>query len=312
MSKSLWLGAVLTVAACLVACDNDSGTNTQQQVSSERDVTENSTKEENPGNVDESSESRDNSSSSVEKSAEPEGESSSSVKSTGSKGSSSSAESETESSNSEAEKVWSWDTPKEKFLNPKITYRTFVDSKRDNKTYKIIDYSASGFQGSWFAENLNYEMEGSWCYDKDPGKCDVAGRLYTWDAAMKACPEGWRLPNDEDWKALFGTDMSVAGTRLKSLTGWTDEERRGVYVDYNGEDRFGFSAIPAGLWNGEDFCNAGFVAFFWSSSEEGDDMANSVVFAGNPVDDKKVVLGPIDKSDRFSVRCVQDKLELVR
>ncbi|MBR2212715.1 MAG: hypothetical protein IJ896_14935 [Fibrobacter sp.] len=307
MKKSLWLGMVLTAAACLVACDDDTGANSQDPLSSENDISANSGNEDNPGNVGQSSESLSGSSSSVEKSTEPGDGSSSSVKSTGKKGSSSSAESETESLDGEAEKVWSWDTPKENFLNPKIIYKTFVDSKRDNKTYKVIEYSAPGFQGLWFAENLNYEMEGSWCYDEDPKKCNVAGRLYTWDAAMKACPEGWRLPNDEDWKALFGTDMSVAGTRLKSLTGWTDEERHGVYVDYNGEDRFGFSAIPAGLWNGQDYCNAGSVAFFWSSSEEGDDKANSVVFAGNPVDDKKVVLGAIDKSDRFSVRCVQDK-----
>jgi hypothetical protein len=27
---------------------------------------------------------------------------------------------------------------------------------------------------------------------------------YAWDAAMKACPSGWRLPNNEDWKKLEG------------------------------------------------------------------------------------------------------------
>ena len=25
------------------------------------------------------------------------------------------------------------------------------------------------------------------------------GNLYTWEEALAACPEGWRLPTDEDW-----------------------------------------------------------------------------------------------------------------
>ena len=27
---------------------------------------------------------------------------------------------------------------------------------------------------------------------------------YAWDAAMKACPAGWRLPSNEDWKKIEG------------------------------------------------------------------------------------------------------------
>lgn len=298
MRKTLWLGIALTAAACLVACDDDTGTNSQQQAPSERDVTDNTTKEENPGNVEESSESREDSSSSVEESSntgdestELGGSSSSSVKSAESRSSSSSVKSESSSSDIDAEKVWSWDTPKENFLNPEITYRTFVDSKRDNKVYKVIDYSTPKFQGSWFAENLNYEIEGSWCYDDDPEKCDVAGRLYTWDAAMKACPEGWRLPNDEDWAELFESGLSVAGTRLKSMTGWSEKVGPGRYADYNGEDHLGFSAIPAGLWNGDAFCNAGFVAFFWSSTEVDDGNATAITFSGDPVANEKSFTG---------------------
>ena len=26
------------------------------------------------------------------------------------------------------------------------------------------------------------------------------GNLYTWEEALAACPEGWRLPTDEDWQ----------------------------------------------------------------------------------------------------------------
>ncbi len=307
MSKTLWLGMVLTTVACLVACGDDSSTNTQEQQSLENDVSASSGNENNPSNLDESSESRDESSSSVAESTEPGDGSSSSVKSTGKKGSSSSAKSETKSSDSGTEKVWSWDTPKENFLNPKMTYNTFVDSKRDHKSYKTIDYVTPYCQNVWFAENLNYEMDGSWCFDNDSKKCDVAGRLYTWDAAMNACPEGWRLPSDEDWDNIM-VDESNAGIRLKSMTGWSQKTIDGVY-DYNGEDHLGFSAIPAGLWNddSEDYVNAGQTVGFWSSTEKNSDEAKVVQFSGLKIYKDVAVVGSVSKSYGFSVRCVRDK-----
>ena len=55
----------------------------------------------------------------------------------------------------------------------------------------------------WMAENLNYEMADSYCYDDRTSNCSKYGRLYTWDAAMKACPLGWHLPTQNEWKTLF-------------------------------------------------------------------------------------------------------------
>ena len=56
----------------------------------------------------------------------------------------------------------------------------------------------------WLAENLNYEIKGSDCYDEDPVKCEQYGRLYTWEAAKKAAEmiPGWKLPTDQDWIKL--------------------------------------------------------------------------------------------------------------
>jgi uncharacterized protein (TIGR02145 family) len=316
MSKTLWLGMVLTTVACLVACGDDSSTNTQEPQYSEDEVSASSGNEKDPGNLDDSSDSRDDSSSSVEKSTESGDESSSSKKSTGEK-ISSSAKSGTESSDSDAEKIWSWDTPKEKFLNPDMVYGTFVDSKRDHKSYKVVEYykekTPYSIQGTWFAENLNYEMDGSWCFDNDPQKCNVAGRLYSWDAAMKACPEGWRLPSDEDWDDLFGktnawTDaISKGGIRLKSMTGWTIKLGVDQYIHGEGEDVLGFSAIPAGLWNDDEevYANAGQNAYFWSSTEANSDEANVVILSST--EEKVVAGGSLKKSYGFSVRCVQDK-----
>lgn len=36
--------------------------------------------------------------------------------------------------------------------------------------------------------------------EENDGYAEKYGLLYTYDAALKALPDGWRLPTDEDWK----------------------------------------------------------------------------------------------------------------
>lgn len=76
---------------------------------------------------------------------------------------------------------------------------TFVDP-RDGQVYRTI---LLGNQ-LWFGQNLNYEAPDSWCYNDYPPNCDKYGRLYTHASAHKSCPEGWHLPNrDEFYDALY-------------------------------------------------------------------------------------------------------------
>ena len=300
--KKIFVFGLVVSAACMVACGDDTSANSSLDKTSEGEVIG-----DDSGNTDSSPSSAESEegSSSESNASKPNGDSSSSAKS----GNSSSSD------DGSADKIWSWDTPKENFLNPNIKYRTITD-KRDHKTYKVIDYSTSYkvrdgvahyFSGSWFAENLDYEMDGSWCFDNDSEKCKSAGRLYTWDAAMKACPEGWQLPNDLDWEELFGIwegqSKDVTGKRLKSKTGWTWEDTQGDFIDYNGYDELGFSAIPAGLWSSEFewYARAGEAAAFWSSTEASDNKVNRVFLDKS----EAATISAASKDDGFSVRCVQ-------
>lgn len=74
-------------------------------------------------------------------------------------------------------------------------YGSFTDP-RDGKTYRTILMRDGRI---WMAENMNYELEGSVCYQKDPTYCKEFGRIYTWDNISEACPEGWHVPHESEW-----------------------------------------------------------------------------------------------------------------
>lgn len=232
-----------------------------------------------------------------------------------------------ESNSSTGEAGWSWDVPKESRFNPDITYGTMTDS-RDKKVYKTVKIGGQ----TWMAENLNYAdsattpslLNRSWCYNNDSANCAVAGRLYTWAAAIDSaklykdksidcgyhktcalpdtvygiCPPGWHLPTRAEWDTLF-TEVdgkSTAGKILKSQTGW--------YKNGNGTDDVGFSALPAGerFYYGH-FDYDGYHAYFWSATEEDDNHAFDMHLFYSYAD---AGLYSHYKHYGYSVRCLQN------
>lgn len=130
-----------------------------------------------------------------------------------------------------------------------IIKRLFSDP-RDGQEY---EYVTLGDQ-TWMAENLNYLVQNSWCYNKNVDSCKTNGRLYSFGAAISSCPIGWHLPNDEEWMVLekfLGMNESdlylmykirqsgEVGYKLKTEYGWLNEG--------NGSNIVGFAALPAGL-----------------------------------------------------------------
>jgi uncharacterized protein (TIGR02145 family) len=126
------------------------------------------------------------------------------------------------------------------------------------KTYKTVKIGSQ----TWFAENLDYAVGGSVCYENSSSNCTKYGRLYNWDDANSACPSGWHLPSDAEWTALENTvgGSSTAGKKLKSTTGWNNNG--------NGINQYGFSALPGGFGNSDGgFLSAGDSGYWWSSTE---------------------------------------------
>ena len=218
-------------------------------------------------------------------------------------------------------------------------YGTLTDT-RDGQTYKTVTIGDQ----VWMAENLNYAYTGvpynysgntsdstSWCYKNEPENCAKYGRLYTWAAAMDSvgtwttngkgcgygsecsptgtirgiCPEGWHLPDTTEWNTLFSAvgGSFTAGTALKSTSGWNEYEGESG----NGTDSFGFSALPAGYrYNGGDYDNEGYDAYFWSSTEYNSNYAYYMLLYYNY---DYAALYDGNKNYGFSVRCLKDGAE---
>lgn len=152
----------------------------------------------------------------------------------------------------------------------------------------------------WYEDNKEYST--------------VYGALYNWYAVNtgKLCPDGWRVPSDQEWKylegfadSLYGINNPVwdkpglrghnAGRRLKSAAGW----RQGG----NGTDDFGFSALPAGeRLNG--FNNLGGSNGYWWTSTEND--TSSAWFRSIIYSFSEVSRDTHPKKMGFSVRCIKE------
>ncbi|MCL2182919.1 MAG: fibrobacter succinogenes major paralogous domain-containing protein [Chitinispirillia bacterium] len=183
---------------------------------------------------------------------------------------------------------------------------SFTDT-RDGKTYRTVQIGDQ----TWMAENLNYKTDSSTCYGNKERNCRKYGRLYDWDDAMKACPAGWHLPSNDEWWVLtdFVGGREVAGTKLKSKTGWS----KGQYYKAATDD-YGFSALPGGyripdgifhyVINISGFYDAGSYGRWWSATEGGATFARywdmSYSYEG-------VSWNYYDKAFQFSLRCVEDK-----
>jgi len=196
---------------------------------------------------------------------------------------------------------------------PKHDSATHFCDARDGKIYK---YAAIGEQ-IWMAENLNYNAPDSKCggtdgdlKDKRTANCDKYGRLYNWETAKTVCPAGWLIPSNADWDKLFrfadGTtgasslcESPTAGKYLKAANGWNASS-----VSGNGEDKFGFAALPGGYGNSSGFFgNSGKGGYWWSSSEYNvTDAYSRLMYYSN----ENASWYNNIKATLFSVRCLKE------
>lgn len=174
-----------------------------------------------------------------------------------------------------------------------IGANVLVDS-RDSRTYRTIEIGGR----VWMAENLNYQGQNdisladdslrmwSGCYNDSALYCEKQGRLYQWDAAMTACPEGWMLPSKADFDSLIDAvgGFDKASDSLISL---------GFIADLHGGYYF------MGYFSYFDE-----YAYFWMRDEVRNLNARSVVFANGS---SGVSYDETYEPFALSVRCVRNR-----
>lgn len=166
---------------------------------------------------------------------------------------------------------------------------------RDGQIYKTVKIGGQW----WMAQNLNYETDSSFCYKDSVEFCEKYGRLYTWDAVVDVCPDGWHLPSKAEWETLITAvgGQATAGKMLKSTSGG------------KGSDAFGFSALPAGYRvKGGGYLYAGAHTFFRSSTVSSTEINNGPYSAFLDFNaDYAAGMSSDDYNNYgFSVRCLKD------
>jgi len=197
-------------------------------------------------------------------------------------------------------------------FNPDLTYETVTDI--DNNIYKTITIGNQ----VWMAENLKvthyrdgspiqkniYDKTGSYYnYNNNEYWTSSNGRLYNWYAVTNTkniAPVGWHIPTDNEWTILVNylNGEFVAGGKLKE-TGtlhW-------LSPNTEANNQSGFSALPSGFVNYDEYSNMGKYSYFWSVDESSATNAWSrYLFYGYA----KSYRASNNKDFGFSVRCIKD------
>lgn len=124
--------------------------------------------------------------------------------------------------------------------------------------------------------------------DKENGNYSSEyGYLYTYEAALAAVPEGWRLPSDEDWKKLEAA-LGMEQSQIDLDNTWRGINA-GDYLKQGGAS--GFNALFAGCnayvpkTNGMNYIKKQEGAYFWTSDIREVDVSGSTENDATRADD---------------------------
>lgn len=206
---------------------------------------------------------------------------------------------------------------------------TFKDSRDDSR----YNWVRIGVQ-VWMAENLAFlpsvspSANGSatdpyyYVYGFESTHTDSArtefnfsqyGVLYNWAAAIKACPRGWHLPTDNEWKVLekyLGMNESdahaISWRNSGGVGGMLKDTSSLLWSGPNAgaANSCSFRAIPGGSrYSHGGFTSLGDVALFWTKTETDSLFSwhRGLSYAG-----AGILRAAYYRSNGMSVRCIKD------
>ncbi|MEM8526160.1 MAG: FISUMP domain-containing protein [Bacteroidota bacterium] len=89
-----------------------------------------------------------------------------------------------------------------------------IQDKRDGRVYETIKIGDI----NWFKTNLKYETASSHCpnFNKKETDC-LSGNFYSYQELDEVCPEGWRIPDAQEWQAYFEYRLRQQGGTLLDI-----------------------------------------------------------------------------------------------
>lgn len=211
------------------------------------------------------------------------------------------------------------------------SYNEGTVTDRAGRSYKTVQIGNQ----VWMAENLAYEIPGKqitdrtrwnnntaydgWCYYNNDKTTygHTYGVLYQWEAAKMACPAGWHLPSEEEWKTLenyliangYNFDGTTNGDKIAKAmaakTYWEPHSKLGGPGNNPASNNSsGFSALPGGCRGYYAFDEISNSFICWSSSETSPTDAWYRNLSYNVF--QFIRSNNYDKESGFSVRCIKD------
>lgn len=182
-------------------------------------------------------------------------------------------------------------------------FKKFID-KRDQIEYKYVEIGNK----AWFAENLAYSELGI-AYRNSEAMSNVFGRYYNFEDAKQACPEGWRLPTEEDWKSLEESANNKCGD-LMAKAEFNGNKIWEFWPEVDINNKTGFSALLLGYGiiseNAANFKGYKDYASFWTATEDKTN-AERGLYKYFYVKTPTIMTGQGDKKSYYApVRCVRD------
>jgi uncharacterized protein (TIGR02145 family) len=162
---------------------------------------------------------------------------------------------------------------------------TFTD-QRDGNTYQTVQLRDGK---TWMAENLRYEMPGSYPADENPDQGPLGthprynsqryGRLYNWDAAQDCAPNGWHPPKASEWEKMLNAYGGFGPLHGEiNATGRNDSARL-ILEEFDVE--FG-GCVTSPPMKGSKVCYTYFGGFmggrFWTASKPLFDSKSGIYF----------------------------------
>ncbi len=185
---------------------------------------------------------------------------------------------------------------------------TFTD-ERDGTEYRYTTYDGL----DWMNTNLAYDGTGNPYGGRYQGSSPITpyfGNLYTYDQAEEACPDGWRIPTLEEWKAIGGGEfIGTAGNYMVDAY-FNSEKMWEYWPDVNITNSSGLNVMPTGyafVYDDWSYSGLNEFAIYWTSTDYDDEQK---MYIGLYVDQPDVIQTNIHRETLgASVRCVRESSE---